>query len=333
MTRHRRRTIPVVLLILTLGAGCGTISGSAAVSSDTVQPSAEPDAGPGGGDEGQSQRSTFEGRIIADEYEWFLSPVFLGVTEITGDPLQTARIVNGSQAQRLPDGRITFRQPCGARVHQIAIADTNLRTAPITPCSGTIENSGSSPTDFGFSALSPDGRFIAVEATHYLDGGVRVAILVFDVDTQEHMATLNGAAPAWLPDGRLMVATSDWFWTAEVGTWTLERFPGDMTGAVNNPAVSPNGEWIAFEHNQQIWGMDIDGSDVRVLVIGNRELRYPAWSPDGRPVLVYLATPKDDQYEPALHFTDLDRSETWSVNVKDHLSELGTLNGPLTWSS
>ena len=316
-----------VLVLVGIAVVACTPVGPRSASGDPQAVSAQ--AEPGGPVAAQG----FDGRILLDEYEWFLDSTYLGVTEVRGDPISTVRLVDGSNPRRLADGRIIYRQACGVGVHQIAVADTDLRSTPITPCSSTVPNPVATDTDFYFPSLDPTGRWVAVQAEWYVGrDGFHIEVVVFDVETQEVVARLeNLSTPIWLPDGRLLMSSGDWFWAAAPGEWVAERFPGELTGPVGHPAVSPDGTSIAFEYNQQIWAMNIEGTEAEALILGDQRLRFPAWSPDGS-TIVYLSTAKNDQYEPALFFVNLTTEEVWAVRVADHLSELGTVNGPLTWT-
>jgi len=53
----------------------------------------------------------------------------------------------------------------------------------------------------------------------------------------------------------------------------------------DDPAISPNGKYIAFASNRdgdfEIYVMDIDGKNIRQLTHSNGDDRHPTWSPDG----------------------------------------------------
>ena len=57
------------------------------------------------------------------------------------------------------------------------------------------------------------------------------------------------------------------------------------TGA--DPAVSPDGQLIAYVRDGQIWLMRPDGSEQRQLTTGGFR---PVWSPDGRRLVYRSAT-------------------------------------------
>jgi TolB protein len=51
------------------------------------------------------------------------------------------------------------------------------------------------------------------------------------------------------------------------------------------PAMSPNGTQIAFVHNDDIYVMDADGTNVRSLVTDPHGDEFPQWSPDGTTIV------------------------------------------------
>ena len=105
-------------------------------------------------------------------------------------------------------------------------------------------------------------RTLAVEASHYdpATDSYPVATVVFEVASQTVLARWYGAyAPVWLPSGRLLLASNEGFMQLDE-SYDNPTLLGDITDRVNNPAVSPDGTAIAFEYNQQIWGMNIDGT-------------------------------------------------------------------------
>ena len=280
----------------------------------------------------------FSGTFVADEYSpSIVSPEYEGIVEIVPSPLRKTRILNGSLPRRYPDGRTTFREPCGQRVSRIALADSDNLSIPITPCSSEIPNEGSSPTDFRQSNLSPDGSMVAVEARAFVDSGFTFSTLVFDIASQEVLAVWDGGYNAtWTPDGRLLTASDEGLFLLDANLGNPERIGDDINGPVGNPDVDPDGTAIVFEFNQQIWGMNVDGSGARELVTGGVRFRFPTWAPDGSLTIAYLAVPSDDKYLGIIFVADLEAGQEYSL-VLDPVLEFGssyflrTINGPLSW--
>ena len=115
----------------------------------------------------------------------------------------------------------------------------------------------------------------------------------------EHLATLENSgrirAGNWSPDGsRLVVSTRG---NGNIGVLTMEGEPSwspllDSTTTEDNPAISPDGQWIAYESD------DTGRTEIYVERFPELGLRQPIstdggydpiWSPDGRE-LFYLGT-------------------------------------------
>jgi Tol biopolymer transport system component len=58
-----------------------------------------------------------------------------------------------------------------------------------------------------------------------------------------------------------------------------------IVGPVSDPAVSPNGEKIAFRVYGEIWIMNADGSGQENLTNNPANDAFPSWSPDGDKIL------------------------------------------------
>lgn len=281
-----------------------------------------------------SDQLPYTGTLTLDEYDWFGITTFLGVIDIDLPGGEKKRAFHGKQPRRYPSGNTTFLQGCGDRVSRVVLADSAGLITPITPCSGEIANPGASPTDFGFSRLSPDEQKLAVEVYYYLDGFYRYSTMVFDRSGKQLAFIEGGYAPAWLPDGRLLL-TGDGFYLTDINLQNPTRIDGGkLNGQLNNPDVHPSGDRIVFEYNQQIWQMNLDGSGLEELIYGSKHLRYPTWSPDGKS-LVYLALTKDDYYDRALYFTDLEAQKSYALDLSDKLDPISSSvvpNGPLSWT-
>ncbi len=274
----------------------------------------------------------FSGVITLDEYDWLDPRVSrLGVVEIDLAEGTLRRVSDGKYPWRHASGDVIYAQACGSAMSRIVRVDDTGLPVQITPCSSEIENPGASPTDFEFSRLSPDGTKVAVEAQAYVDFEYEYQTLVFDTTDQTLLASFDDLTePEWLPDGRLILSGEGLYVTDE-NLENLSSLDGDrLVGRTRNPAVDPSGTRIAFEFNQQIWHINVDGSDLRELIYGDAQLRYPAWSPDGS-TIAYLAVPQNDYYYPGLFFTNIETGESEAVELSPILSSGETVNGPLSW--
>lgn len=113
--------------------------------------------------------------------------------------------------------------------------------------------------------------------------------------------------PRWAPDGKSLIFSSnrspDWeyeFANSEVYSVALDggeiRPLTDRNGRDNAPAVSPDGQWIAYvghEDRKQTYQvaalhlMRSDGSDKRLLTGDlDRTVSSPAWTADGKGIVV-----------------------------------------------
>ena len=328
----------VVFCALSTACGDSAVDGA---NDDSGAGSAVVEGGDAGASSGRldgsaSASGLLTGTFTLDEYGDFLSPDFFGVIEVDANPPAIRRLHDGSKPTRVANGGVLYRRPCGNRVTQIMLSDASLRSQPVSPCSSNVPVfDTTSAVEFGQSALSEDGTTLAVEATYYdpaLDG-YPVATVVFDVASQTVVAQWTGGyAPVWMPSGRLLLASNEGLMQLDE-SYDNPTLLGDITDRVNNPAVSPDGTAIAFEYNQQIWGMNIDGTDATGLIIGGARLRYPAWSPDGRPVIAYLANTGGDDYEPAIFVTDIASGENAVVQLEPLLPPIHTVNGPVSWTN
>lgn len=280
----------------------------------------------------------FAGKFVVDEYSpSVVSPNYEGIVEIVPSPLSKRRVLNGSLPRSYADGSISFRQPCGQGVSRIALADSTRLSTPITPCSSEIPNEGASPTDFRQSTLSPDGTRVAVEARAYIDSGYAFSTIVYDVASQLELATWSGGYNAtWLPDGRLLMASNAGLFLLDSNLDNPTRLGDEIMGVVSNPDVSADGSSIVFEFNQQIWGMNIDGSGARELLTDGSRLRFPTWAPDGSSTIAYLALPSRDRYLSYILVADFESGQSYGLDLDPvlefNLDSLRTINGPLSWN-
>lgn len=107
---------------------------------------------------------------------------------------------------------------------------------------------------------------------------------------------------------------------------------GLLQANVNNPAVHPGGEFFVFEYNSQIWRMNIDGSGAEQLLIDDKRLRYPAWSPDGKYLVFTVWDTNFTSALKSLFFYNLENKAFHRIDIDNLLTALGEPWGPLSWT-
>ncbi len=114
-----------------------------------------------------------------------------------------------------------------------------------------------------------------------------------------HLPQADGF-PGWLEvlDGGQRLLLQRKRWPATMLRVPFDPEAGEITGdpapifeqpnTFTTPAVSPDGEWLAFvsyDSSADLYVARIDGSDLRALSSGENHTRNPAWTPDGSRVV------------------------------------------------
>jgi Tol biopolymer transport system component len=140
-------------------------------------------------------------------------------------------------------------------------------------------------------ALSPDGKRVAFEV-----GGriavvelwtAEVRVFSFGIDFRDGM-------PAWRPDGEALVlaarkpgeAAADIHVIAPLdptGAKTARLFLTDTKGLdESEPVFSPDGSWVVFVREDNLYRVDVAGGRPRRIAGGFRKTRAPRFLADGR---------------------------------------------------
>lgn len=156
---------------------------------------------------------------------------------------------------------------------------------------------------WGNPRFSPDGEKLALDVYDGKQSEIWVYEWARDTMTQITFDPGNDAVPAWTPDGRRIVFTSD---RAKTGIYNLYWVNADGSGDVTRLADSselqfplswhPSGRFLAFHQGQflhDVWDLmilPIDGDAKRgpspgkpTVFLGTPAVEaYPEFSPDGR---------------------------------------------------
>ena len=194
------------------------------------------------------------------------------------------RLFAGSYPTRTPDGKFIYE----ANGDLVESSDgIQLRTIiPGNFDQPRFDNS------FTFPALSPDGTLIAYST---LDNLVYVCrrdsgqIVSHFTESPPGAGLVGWERPSWTPDGRIVVAGTigtPGIFISDAGLTTLTRFD-PMLNHPYDAKVSPKGDLVAFEENNDIYTLKLDGTGLKQLTATNDEEKMPTWSADGSAVAAF----------------------------------------------
>lgn len=277
---------------------CGSGDGSDSTSTN---------AGNGGTNSKTELPSDISGLVVLeawDMYGYSGMPQGIFSFELESGQLKThKRLTTGGQGVRpYAQSRdvITYAQPCHDQInHRTRTFDEKgISSEVIIPCS---TNYFSSFAWYTVAKISPNKKYIAVE----IETNDRVRphvtkriVKVFDMTTKEELSNFeNYNSPVWLPDNRLIMATSKL--NNDSGIYLTDKRLAQLTridqGVINQNAsfldISPTGNKLIFTMSGIIWMMDINQnhrlSNIKEIVNDGFILESAKWSPDGK-YIAYL---------------------------------------------
>jgi TolB protein len=141
---------------------------------------------------------------------------------------------------------------------------------------------------------SPDGQMIAFAREYRGDDGQflgEIWLMNADGTNKQQIKALKGSSPEFMPDGRLLYQTM-----TEPSQISIANIDGtEITQLTNDDSnnyhakISPDGKQIAYlanrDGNQEVYVMDINGSNQRRITKNYISEWDPAWSLDGSKVL------------------------------------------------
>ena len=278
---------------------------------------------------------SLSGKLTFGEYRPILEES-LGIVEVYLPGGQKKKLFEGNFAWRHPSGNIVINKGCGNFVNQLEVIDNHSRPTIASPCSSEINLPGDSKPLYELSRLSPDKQFIASEVKYnknYFYDTAKISTVL--INNGRIKRVFDGFhSPEWLPDGRLLLA-SDGIYITEIEGTPKKIDDGILSSGPNNLDVDPAGKRIAFEWNQRIWIMDIDGSNLKEIASGPATYRFPAWSPNGKHIaFVAFNSNSLSSIDRGIHFVEVD---TGKYQYLDLSSSLGGAAGhvpygPLSWT-
>jgi Tol biopolymer transport system component len=186
----------------------------------------------------------------------------------------------------------------------------------------TARNGAATPIDPGWTAnignprLSPDGRRVAVS----LATGSNVDIWVKQLDQGPvlKLSPTGGQAASWSSDGRSVLYINP--------STGIQRVPADGSalpatvrpagyGRLQSAAVSPDGQWLVYGQNLNLYRMRTSGDTVRQEIAATQAVEIgPTISPDGR----WLAYSSDESGRFEVYVRPFPETQTtrWLVSTR-----------------
>jgi Tol biopolymer transport system component len=154
------------------------------------------------------------------------------------------------------------------------------------------------PANNAHLRMSPDGERIAFDSDR---DGIPRGVYVADangVGVRRVSGEGFGAVPSWSPDGNRLAFMREepsrpdvWnVWTVDLGSDELKRITSHESGQPWGASWFPDGQRIAYSHDDRIIVRDLANGAERIYPSPRRgrKLRTPVVSPDGRRMVFHV---------------------------------------------
>lgn len=193
---------------------------------------------------------------------------------------------NATQPDVMEDGNLVAIENAQGRIMITDQTGANRKSIV------TFENIAGYRGHFHGPRISYDQRYICYDGYYYIQ-----VTYVVDAQTGELIATIGDYnnsnqhyySPSWAPDGSIIVqgapTRNNGIYRVTPDFTMIKRLDPDLTN-VSQPSVSPDGNFISFIRDGQLWTMNFDGSDPVQITSNLFEIRSPTWSPDSKYIAV-----------------------------------------------
>ncbi len=145
------------------------------------------------------------------------------------------------------------------------------------------------PANEGYPAFSPDGRRISFDSDR--EGAFEIYTMNADGNDVRRLTynPANDVSAAWSPDGSQIAWMSNRgghfeVWRMNADGSNQRQFTGAEAPSEGThwfPQWSPDGEFMAFHVNRDVYTVRTDGSEYTRLTVDPDNGMLPSWTPDG----------------------------------------------------
>lgn len=318
----------------TINAVLGSDASQEPLPSDVGQPDdddeeLESQLGTGGQSEDRGQQAS-PGALVLMELDVLNVP--LGSIRFDLDTLGQTPFLEGLQPKLHPSGKFVYAAVCRDGLgNRVVLYDRQTdERVDLTECSEELWPNAVN-IQFRLPELSPSGRYLATDLSFSANGFGRPDrhyVAVFDLQEGGKPVELEYRGNTWTPDERLILSS------ATMGGVFISDPPFDQVESLNqrsmvrstdHPAVHPEGHFLVFEYDDNIYRLDMDGTSLQLLDEYRYGLSFPAFVADAS-LVAYLEGPVPTRVRVV-------NVSTGDIVVIDAGPGLGVqrLSGPISW--